>query len=373
MAAGRGAAGAAATAAWRLAFCLAGTAAARNVTVSGHSAGGSMAMQHLFAFSATVQGAAIAAGSAYGCGAFPDGHVPVGHCYYGGINVSATIQYAYQRFRNGSIDDLANLRNIPILLFNGQSDNEVYPACMLDVEAQLQAFADPQKLATNFRTKAAHVWSVDHGLCWCGACSVLGFGVCCDINNCRYDLTGDMLTHFYGPLRARTRARPTFHWINQTAYLPPPAPTWTNARMDRWALAYLPSGCRANPGACRVHVNYHGCISNNWQQRQMWVQHLDINEYGEANDIIALYPQAKGDAATGAGCWNWGFPQDDLLFDTNKSAQLLTVMAILQDLPGALARALELPRGKVPPGLQEDAEPVDSARGASEGALRAFV
>ena len=36
------------------------------VSVSGQSAGGSMAVQHLFAFSSSVDGAAVAAGSPYG-------------------------------------------------------------------------------------------------------------------------------------------------------------------------------------------------------------------------------------------------------------------------------------------------------------------
>ena len=40
--------------------------ARHRVSVSGQSAGGSMAVQHLFAFSSSVDGAAVAAGSPYG-------------------------------------------------------------------------------------------------------------------------------------------------------------------------------------------------------------------------------------------------------------------------------------------------------------------
>lgn len=79
------------------------------------------------------------------------------------------------------------------------------------------------------------------------------------------------------------------------------------------------------------------------------MNHLDLNEYGEANDIIILYPQASGSKATGNGCWNWGFQQDDTLFDTRESVQLKMVMNILADLPNAIAYSIELPKDSGPP------------------------
>jgi poly(3-hydroxybutyrate) depolymerase len=41
---------------------------ARPFSISGHSAGASMSIQHLFAHSEVIEGAAVSAGSPYGCG-----------------------------------------------------------------------------------------------------------------------------------------------------------------------------------------------------------------------------------------------------------------------------------------------------------------
>merc|ERR1712129_319373 len=121
----------------------------------------------------------------------------------------------------------------------------------------------------------------------------------------------------------RIDAHQSYSWISQLQYLPTQEPSWTRAGLEKWAVLYVPTGCRQNPGACYIHVHYHGCFaSRKWGKRRMWMNHLDLNEYGEANNIIILYPQAKGSQAAGDGCWNWGFPQDDTLFDTRESVQL---------------------------------------------------
>ena len=51
--------------------CVLGTCSLPRHSVSGQSAGGSMSIQHLVAFSSKVDGCAIAAGSPYGCGSLP--------------------------------------------------------------------------------------------------------------------------------------------------------------------------------------------------------------------------------------------------------------------------------------------------------------
>jgi len=335
---------------WLILACASSPTEAQNVTVSGQSAGGSMAMQHLFAFSQHVQGAAIAAGSPYGCGAFQRGHVHHGAtCYYGGTNVQKTISYVHAHSNKGLIDDPNNLSSTPVIVFNGKDDWEVYTAVGKEIVQQLKAFVKPTKLDVQLDSKASHVWSLDHGSCRCGQCAWWGKGLCCDVNNCKYDLSGEMFRHFYGTLKPRVEARQNFSWISQEQYLPPKTPSWSDARIEKWAVLYLPTGCRQKPAACYVHVHYHGCIANKWTKRRQWINHLDLNEYGEANDIIILYPQAKGDRLTGKGCWNWGFTKDDRLFDTRQSVQLKMVMNIVADLPEAIRSATELAKDSGPP------------------------
>ena len=42
----------------------------------------------------------------------------------------------------------------------------------------------------------------------------------------------------------------------------------------------------------KVHVNYHGCSPRSWNDRLIWIRNINLNEYGEANGIIIVYPQA---------------------------------------------------------------------------------
>ena len=139
----------------------------RTVTISGQSAGASIALQHLFAFSSSVEGAAIAAGSPYGCGVQP---LKGWTCYYGGLDVAAGVRYVNRRFKQRLIDDPAHLRSTPVVLFSGRYDLVVLPTVMRAVERQLNHFVERRKIFTYYDTDASHVWSIDTGDCACGAC-----------------------------------------------------------------------------------------------------------------------------------------------------------------------------------------------------------
>ncbi len=327
-------------------------------SVSGQSAGGSMAMQHLFAFSSLVEGACVAAGSPYGCGAL------VGRatkCYDGGSNIERLNEYVGERYEAGLIDDPTNIKNIPTLLFSGTWDWVVSPKCMHDVRKQLLAFVQPPTLSANFQTQATHVWPIDNGDCQCGDCLRPGETrtVCCDVNNCGYDMSGDMFRRIYSArkqpkaLLPRQTAVSNLSTFNQTLYTPPgnitppgvllgrPRATPEPQRERRSGLyeigyAYVPAQCRDKPSECDLHVNYHGCIAAQLWRRDLWMDSINLNEYAEANGIVVLYPQAKGTEETGTGCWNWAFRRDDPYFDTKLSMQLGMVANVLKDIDNAL-------------------------------------
>ena len=246
-----------------------------HLTVSGQSAGGSMAIQHLVAYSHTVDGAAIVAGSPYGCGAVPlDQWV----CYtgpFGTLDEDRAWRYIRARAASKLIDAPVwlRLKRTPMLLFSGSKDNVVWQDVMRATARQLKALAAPGQVVSVFNTSAAHVWSLDHGVCDCGQCALeLGDGVCCDVNNCGYDLSGDLLSRFYGPgLRPRVTPLPRLHWVAQWPFVPAHAARIpTPARMLEWAIVYVASGCEQEPSRCRVHVNYHGCTADDWKQRREW-------------------------------------------------------------------------------------------------------
>merc|ERR1712183_49497 len=102
-------------------------------------------------------------------------------------------------------------------------------------------------------------------------------------------------------------------------------------------IVYVPTGCEGSAiNDCKVHVNYHGCINKVWERRKRWANNIDLNEYGEANNIVIYYPQAAGDRRSGVGCWSWSDYRNDPYFDTRKGVQLATVMAVVNDLANAL-------------------------------------
>ena len=335
----------------------------RRVTVSGQSAGASMAIQHLIAFSSSVDGAAIAAGSPYGCGMQK---LHDWRCYYGGLDMEAAERYVRKRFQQGLVDDPSHLRQVPVVLFSGRRDLVVFTRVMRAVEQQLRRFVAPERILTSYDTPASHVWSVDHGSeCACGSCPLQNLTggsslLCCDVNHCGYDLSGELLRSFYGPaLRPRVKARTnsSLVWLEQWAYLPRAAGAPPNSTMLRWAPAYVPHACRSgNASWCRVHVNYHGCTRNpreprsmgGWAERLLWLRSIDLNEYAEANHIVVLYPQAAGSIESGEGCFNWASYTDDPLFDTRLGIELTVVRSMVADLPGAINRSNAF--GLVPPG-----------------------
>jgi hypothetical protein len=146
---------------------------------------------------------------------------------------------------------------------------------------------------------------------------------CCDVNNCHYDLSGDMFQRIYGssgvlkgatrvagvarvarrvagvmeggasvtggfkPIKPRKKTTSVLHWIDQSAYLPNRtvrslySPAAVNsgdgssggssggsgskgnstgrlkkAGLMRYALAYVPSGCKVNRFKCYggIHI-----------------------------------------------------------------------------------------------------------------------
>lgn len=299
-------------------------------SVSGQSAGGSMAYNHLVAFSSLVDGAGIAAGSAYGC-AFEYGNR--NPCWYGGMDIDRSIAYMKKRYRDGLIDDPNHLKTIPIVLFSGKNDNIVWTGTMKDAYEQLERLSGGrnQRVRRRFQTNATHVWSVANGTCTCGSCPWdMKDWKCCDVNNCEYSLSRDILESTYGKLDAPVDApRDHLFWIPQAKWFK----RNDNANMMTWGLLYIPSSCISNPKRCtRLHVHYHGCIKPQWYRRLRWTRSIEMNEIAESNDVLVLYPQVSGDKHSGRGCWNYGFKASDEMYDTKRSKQLLVIARMMSDV-----------------------------------------
>ena len=139
--------------------------------------------------------------------------------------------------------------------------------------------------------------------------------LCGNAENCNYDLSGEMLELFYGTLRppAPLMNEENIRWVHQWSYVPSDVPfafssanaTQSHNRLLEYAPVYVPKACqrrsgglslaRARPkGACRLHVNYHGCTDaptvntlDGWNIRLQWQRAIGINDYAETNNVPA--------------------------------------------------------------------------------------
>ena len=124
-------------------------------------------------------------------------------------------------------------------------------------------------------------------------------------------------------------------WIDQNLYLPAEAGAYGGLRgigMAKWALAYVPTGCQLDIASCALHVHYHGCRGGtNVKAHDAYVAGTGLNAWGEANNIVMLYPQAHANPLNQQGCWDWtGFVNN--MFDTYEGLQLRTVSSMMAGL-----------------------------------------
>eukprot|EP00756_Hemistasia_phaeocysticola_P045050 Hpha_TRINITY_DN1881_c0_g2::TRINITY_DN1881_c0_g2_i1::g.170550::m.170550 len=259
-------------------------------SVSGFSAGASIAVNHFIAYSDITTGLGIIGGSPYGCYLLPDSlNICSGFVSNGSHLENTTApwdqwvdgdlaQYLAGRERNGEVAPLANLKGKPVYLFSGLDDVWVYQSVMRGVERQFRGVGS--KVKTEFSYYAAHSWVVDSQTCrdpgmrpataeeeHAACCGLKGSsdvgtcgldtpyhpkgccGVCSQgdqddrvhprkpftvgwrppINSCDYDMTGEILRWVYGEgeVLPRKPVVPTnLFSVNQSAYLPPGS-NWT--------------------------------------------------------------------------------------------------------------------------------------------------
>lgn len=349
--------------------------ACRSHTVSGESAGGSMAMIHAMVHSRCVAGVGVFAGSSYGC------NVLLNECGQGACGQAANYscisrkqylanEYLHEHASKGLIDGLSNWVGKPAYLFSGTGDQIVYQCVMENMREQLAGLG--ALVHTDFSLHSAHGWVVDghdfpqwpHGYARCGEHGQTP-------QDCGFDLSAAMFMHLKGPLRpiARAKNATSFYWIRQSAFVPDgvhPA----KVGLDEWAVAYVPDACAGHEATCALHVQYHPCGEGGKRSPAqvkplLWVETPYV---AEANDIVVLYPQTVaggGDHHNPEGCWDWQglYPSQKHLFDTHSGAQVRTVIAMVDNIASAVAQG----GGRVFPAA-EAARPVESTETVVESA-----
>jgi len=172
------------------------------------------------------------------------------------------------------------------------------------------------------------------------------------INNCDYDMAGEILRWVYGTEGVRER-RPVVPnnllAVNQSAFLPT---NWTvdKALLDPLGYVYVPAACRlAKPpeeGAaevmsvprplfaanCSIHVHYHPCGGSIRDVGLSYMLENALPAYAEGNNMVIVYPQSGSvKNPAGGGCFDWyGAVGQD--FDTRTGTQLNFVLRMIREL-----------------------------------------
>jgi poly(3-hydroxybutyrate) depolymerase len=305
-----------------------------NVTVSGLSSGGFMAVQFHVAHSSVVQGAGVVAGGPYYCAqgslwtayyncATPGGFVPL-------PQTSVLRAEAERQAMAGKIDATSHLAATRAWLFAGNKDKVV----TRDVVEGLYGFYGLYKVdETIVRDKpAGHAMpTLDAGNTECGVTHTPY------INDCDYDAAGELLKKLLGPLA------------------PPPAKeSGRIVRFDQKEFAggdakaisladegyvYVPAVCDKEP--CRVHVALHGCSQTVADIGDRFVRLAGYNRWADANRLIVLYPQAISRSGWSfgtwsfvwnpRGCWDW-WGYTGALYHTKEGPQIRALKAMIDRL-----------------------------------------
>ena len=310
---------------------------AADVSVSGLSSGGYMAVQYGVAYSASVRGAGVVAGGPYSCSrGSVDTATTVCSCTgfgacrvrAGGTNVAAlaalTEQYAAAR----SIDPVANMASQRIWMFSGTADTVVPQAVMNDLHSYHQRYMDSGNINYRKDVAAQHAMPTDSAG---NACSSLGSPY---INNCGVDAAGQLLQWIYPGLAPRSAGAPAGRLLefDQGQYLADP----TTHGMAASGFLYIPAACDASSGqGCKLHVAFHGCKQNARSIGDRFIRDTGYLRWADSNRLLVLFPQAAPvfPLANPNACWDW-FNYDDANFARQTGRQMAAVKAMADRLTG---------------------------------------
>ncbi|AKJ28193.1 PHB depolymerase family esterase [Caldimonas brevitalea] len=263
-----------------------------SVTISGLSSGGYMAVQMLVAHSASIAGAGLVAAGPYDCAEGQVQHAQ-GRCLgRGAIPTARLVAATRRRAAAGLIDPVRHLTRARVYLFSGRLDTAVPTAVTDELQRYLLQWIPPRHIRYRKDIDAEHgMVTDDHG----NRCDQRGGAY---LNNCGFDLAGELLQHLYGGLAPRRvgALQGRLLTFDQTPYL-------RDRGFGPTGWLFVPPGCAPGTPACRLHVVLHGCGQNPAQIGDAYVRHAGYNRWADTNRIVVLYPQT-GDTAPMA-CWDW--------------------------------------------------------------------
>ena len=304
------------------------------VTVSGVSSGGAMAVQAHVAYSGTFRGAAVFAGVAYYC-AQGNTALAIGRCQEpvtsAQIPVAELVATTRDWASRGYVDDTANLAASKVYMFSGMLDQTVRQPSMDALKDYYLNFMAPANLVYDNKTAAGHSWVSPLGKVLCAA-QQSPF-----INDCLIDPEKTFLSLFYGPLQPRQSGALSgvFVPVDQGEFVDDRNPNLHG--LDNNAFLYVPASCGRGE-TCKVHVAFHGCSMSYAKIGDQFIRTAGINEWADTNHMLVLYPQvlASTTPLNGLGCWDW-FGYDSADYAKKNGPQLLMTKRMVDRITSAFA------------------------------------
>ncbi|MDD2742843.1 MAG: poly(3-hydroxybutyrate) depolymerase [Rhodocyclaceae bacterium] len=317
---------------------------ASNITVSGISSGGYMAVQFQVAYSQQVSGVGVLAGGPYFCAAGSVGRA-LANCMAPSAKEAPptpkeTLTTITQLAEAGKIDAIKFLSDDRVWLLSGGQDKTVAPAVMDSLAAFYHQLLPEDAVRYVKVPEAGHAMlSVNDAKANACDTSTPPF-----INRCRdIDAAGQLLTHLLGPLQpAASVPAGEIIAFDQRPYIKGSA---IDASMAEEGYAFIPKTC--HEGACKVHVAFHGCRQNAREVGRRFIEGAGYNGWAASNRIIVIYPQtaARAGLAFGStklilnpkGCWDWwGYTGSD--YHTRGGVQMRAVQAMIDAISSAPKR-----------------------------------
>jgi hypothetical protein len=342
-----------------------GIKADRNqISISGLSSGGWLAVQYHIAHSHQIMGIGIVAGGPYHCAGSmsymcrytPYALLPYDSCqamyicsrtaekasiwgfYIGPPDYRYSVTSARQEAERGTVDSLSGLRNDRVWIFTGGQEERLPHDTLVphEVASELKKFYEalfalPEVGNPQEDIEMVDSIQVEHAMVTDSPgpdeCDRFGPPY---IDDCSYPSAKELLEFIY-PQRAQaseSSSTGTLATFDQRFVSSDPR----SSMNDRGHL-YIPALCR-NGAECPLHIALHGCdqdeqsIDQLSEGRQLYFfRDGGYNDWAEQHGVIILYPQAAKSAENPYGCWDWwGYSGANYYLKSGKQISAINAM-----------------------------------------------
>eukprot|EP00981_Chlorochromonas_danica_P009820 scaffold2831_cov249-Ochromonas_danica.AAC.21 len=299
-----------------------------DVTVSGFSAGGFMAVQMHVAYSSVVNGSAVFAGGPFYCaqGTTTFAENKCMQTTMGLPNVNQLIGLTNTDYMAGLIDRPNNMLDDRVYLFSGADDTVVDPKVVDSLQSYYSAYVRTYNIVADYAVPAEHTFPT---LTQGGQCSSLASPY---IGKCNFDGAGTALQAlYYNSLQSGGQAVPeNLFSFDQTAF-------FTNARssIGDTGYIYVPTACQQG-ASCHLHVAFHACGQDIDSIGDKFASITGFNDWAEANNFIVLYPfvkKSQSNPVNPQGCWDWwGYTND--YYGVQQGVQMQFARSLIKAVSG---------------------------------------